>query len=119
MTVLVQFACKFYTLIQHRLTNLALLTFYTQTWEEYHTKTLTLGIVSGPVEGILTLCIVYASTAYLGGGSFWQQSMLGSLGVASESVPAFLYNMRWTNWYMAYGGVMLVFNTISRYVSKS
>lgn len=27
-------------------------------------QTLTLGLVSGPVEGILTLCVVYAITAY-------------------------------------------------------
>ncbi len=50
----------------------ASLTFYVQTWDEYHTHTLTLGVVSGPVEGIITLCIVYAMTAYMGGGSFWE-----------------------------------------------
>ena len=66
----------------------SLLTFYVQTWDEYHTKTLTLGLVSGPVEGILTLCIVYAITAFMGGGSYWQQSMLQTLGVPEwKSIP--------------------------------
>ena len=54
----------------------ATFTFYVQTWEEYYTQTLTLGFVSGPVEGILTLCIVYAYTAYQGYGDFWHQSAL-------------------------------------------
>jgi ethanolaminephosphotransferase len=86
-----------------------------QTWDEYHTHTLTLGVISGPVEGILTLCVIYALTAYLGGGSFWQHSMLQSLGVAKrDSIPDLLYNMAWNEWYMVYGGAVLVFNTVSR-----
>jgi ethanolaminephosphotransferase len=93
------------------------LTFYVQTWDEYHTHVLTLGVISGPVEGIVTLCIVYALTAYLGGGSFWQQSMLGSLGVKhSDLIPSAIYNLAWNEWYMVYGGVVLVFNTVSRQV---
>lgn len=98
----------------------SLLTFYVQTWDEYHTKTLTLGIISGPVEGVLTLCIVFGITALKGGGSFWQQSMLPSLGLAPK--PAWMadsmYKMAWNEWYMAYGGVVLVFNTIQRYASR-
>lgn len=97
-------------------TNLALLTFYVQTWDEYHTTTLTLGVVSGPVEGILTLCAVYAFTAYIGGGSFWQRSMLENLGVQHYSfIPKTLYALPWNEWYMVYGGIILVFNTIQRY----
>ncbi len=93
----------------------ALLTFYVQTWEEYHTHTLTLGLVSGPVEGILTLCIVYAFTAVVGGGSFWHQSLLKSIGVdKSGFIPDTLYKFAWTDWYMVYGGVVLVFNTAQR-----
>lgn len=92
------------------------LTFYVQTWDEYHTKTLTLGIVSGPVEGILTLCIVYAITAIKGGGSFWQQSLLQTVGVSQK--PAWMadsvYNLAWNEWYMVYGGLVLVLNTIQR-----
>jgi ethanolaminephosphotransferase len=119
-TVLTLFACKLLKQlwwINSMVADdgVASLTFYVQTWDEYHTHTLTLGIISGPVEGIVTLCIVYALTAYLGGGSFWQRSMLQSLGMQPHTlVPTTLYNMAWNEWYMVYGGVVLVFNTVSR-----
>ncbi|KAL8916460.1 MAG: hypothetical protein Q9208_008492 [Pyrenodesmia sp. 3 TL-2023] len=89
------------------------LTFYVQTWDEYYTKTLTLGLVSGPVEGILTLCIVYAITGVKGGGSYWQQSMLQAFGLPKYSfIPEYVYNLPFTEWYMAYGGIVLVSNTL-------
>lgn len=95
------------------------MTFYVQTWDEYHTHTLTLGVISGPVEGILTLCIVYALTAVLGGGSFWQRSLLESIGVQNYNfIPNAVYSLAWNEWYMVYGGVVLVFNTVSRYRSS-
>lgn len=98
----------------HGLTRPATMTFYVQTWDEYYTQVLTLGVVSGPVEGILTLCTVYAFTAYMGGGSFWHQPMLATMGVAK---PSFLsegvYKMHFTEWYLAYGAVMLFFATAS------
>ena len=91
------------------------LTFYIQTWDEYYTQTLTLGVVSGPVEGILTLCIVYAMTAILGGGSFWQQSLLQTIGLEKTAmIPDAVYEMPWNEWYMVYGGLVLVFNTAQR-----
>lgn len=44
--------------------------------------------------------------------------MLQSLGVANHDfIPDVLYNLAWNEWYMVYGGVVLVFNTISRQVS--
>jgi ethanolaminephosphotransferase len=92
----------------------ALLTFYVQTWDEYHTHTLTLGIVSGPVEGILTMCLMYAFTAYVGGGSFWQQSMLRTLGIPKlDIIPEFVYETRFTEWWMFYGGIVLAYNTFA------
>jgi len=98
----------------------SLLTFYVQTWDEYHTHTLTLGVISGPVEGILTLCVVYAITAYAGGGSFWQRSLLETLGVQNHGfIPDMFYNLAWNEWYMVYGGLVLVFNTITRYAVPS
>lgn len=91
----------------------SLLTFYVQTWDEYHTKTLTLGIVNGPVEGILILVGVYALTGYKGGASFWQQSMLATLGVPETwGIPEILYRLNFTQWYMVQGTVVLVFNTV-------
>ena len=94
-----------------------LLTFYVQTWDEYHTKTLTLGLISGPVEGILTLCVVYAVTAYMGNGSYWQQPMLYALGIPKyEFLPERLYEMDFGAFYMVYGGLVLVLNTVDRYI---
>ncbi|KAF2397365.1 Choline/ethanolaminephosphotransferase [Trichodelitschia bisporula] len=98
-TVMVQFA--------------TLLTFYIQTWDEYHTRTLTLGIVSGPVEGILTLCVIYMITAIKGGGSYWHQPMLATLGVSDFGViPDWIYALSWVDWYIVYGGAMVVVNTL-------
>lgn len=123
-TVLTLFACKhclyFQVVFSYTfLTVTASLTFYVQTWDEYHTHTLTLGFISGPVEGILTLCIIYASTAFLGGGSFWQRSMLESVGLQNHDlIPDAIYNLAWNEWYMVYGGAVLIFNTVSRFVSE-
>lgn len=91
----------------------SLLTFYVQTWDEYHTKTLTLGIVNGPVEGVLIIVCVYLLTGYMGGASFWQRSMLATLGVPRlEWMPDFVYDFSFTQWYMVQGSVVLVYNTV-------
>lgn len=93
------------------------MTFYVQTWDEYHTKTLTLGLVSGPVEGILTLAAVYAITAYTG-GSYWQNAMLPTLGVPQYSfIPDRIYQSDFGEFYMFYGALVLIFNTVGRLVS--
>ena len=48
----------------------------------------------------------------MGGGSFWKQAMLPTVGVPQTlGVPEFLYNLSFTEWYMLQGFVMLVFNT--------
>lgn len=91
----------------------SLLTFYVQTWDEYHTKTLTLGVVNGPVEGILIIVFVFALTGYMGGASFWQQSLLATFGVPDTwHIPAFFYNLSFTEWYLVQGTVVLVLNTV-------
>ncbi|KYK59904.1 ethanolaminephosphotransferase [Drechmeria coniospora] len=91
----------------------ALLTFYVQTWDEYHTKTLTLGFVNGPVEGVLILVTVYALTGFLGGAHFWQQSMLRTLGVPETlGIPPRVYALSFTDWYLVQGGIVLVLNTV-------
>ncbi|KAJ9202954.1 hypothetical protein DTO032I3_3328 [Paecilomyces variotii] len=93
------------------------MTFYVQTWDEYYTHVLTLGIVSGPVEGVLTLCIVFAFTAYQGGASFWHRSMFETIGVSkTDIIPEQIYNMPFTQWYIIYGAVMLFFATGSSIV---
>lgn len=89
-------------------------TFYIQTWDEYHTHQLTLGIVSGPVEGVLTLVVVYFVTFLKGGASYWQQPMLPHLGVPKLAIiPDFLYQQPWGEWYVLYGGIVLLFNTVT------
>lgn len=93
------------------------MTFYVQTWDEYHTKTLTLGVVSGPVEGILILCGVYAFTAYTG-GSYWQQPALEALGLPHyKFLPEVLYKMDFGDFYMWQGGIILIGNVFERYVN--
>lgn len=89
-------------------------TFYIQTWDEYHTHQLTLGVVSGPVEGVLTLVVVYFVTYLKGGGSYWQQPLLPQLGIPKNGlIPESLYQQTWAEWYIFYGGVVLAFNTYS------
>ncbi|RAO72829.1 uncharacterized protein BHQ10_008841 [Talaromyces amestolkiae] len=96
----------------------AVMTFYVQTWDEYYTHVLTLGIVSGPVEGILTLCAVFSFTAYMGGGSFWHRPMLATIGVSQPSfLPDNLYKLPFTSWYMIYGAFMLFFATGSSIIN--
>ncbi|PWY66318.1 aminoalcoholphosphotransferase [Aspergillus eucalypticola CBS 122712] len=93
------------------------MTFYVQTWDEYYTQVLTLGIISGPVEGVLTLCVVFGFTAYMGGGSFWHRSMLETVGVPKLAfIPGHIYDMAFTQWYLVYGGVLLFFATASSIV---
>lgn len=89
-------------------------TFYIQTWDEYHTHQLTLGVVSGPVEGVLTLVVVYFVTYLKGGASYWQQPMLAQLGLPKNAlIPDSLYQQSWAEWYIFYGGLVLTFNTYS------
>jgi len=96
----------------------SLMTFYVQTWDEYHTKTLTLGIVNGPVEGILILVGVYALTGYMGGGHIWQKALLPTFGLpqtlfsGAVTIPDFFYNLSFTEWYLVQGTVVLVLNTL-------
>ncbi|KAL7266026.1 Phosphotransferase, partial [Rhizina undulata] len=90
----------------------SLCAFYLTTWEEYHTGTLYLGIVSGPVEGVLTLCAVFAFTG-LKGGSFWSKPMFKTLGIESPAfLPEILKDLPFNKWYLVYGGVLLAFNII-------
>ncbi|CAJ2503932.1 Uu.00g113260.m01.CDS01 [Anthostomella pinea] len=91
----------------------SLCTFYVQTWDEYHTKTLTLGVVNGPVEGVLIMVFVYTLTGYMGGASFWQQSMLGAFGVPNGlGIPRAIYELSFTQWWMLQGTIVLVQNTV-------
>jgi ethanolaminephosphotransferase len=49
----------------------------------------------------------------MGGGSFWQQSMLRTLGIPNFAfIPDFVYEMPFTEWWMVQGGTVLVLNTV-------
>lgn len=88
----------------------SLCSFYLTTWEEYHTGTLYLGLVSGPVEGVLIISAVYATTTFVG-GNFWQRPMLAELGLpAPNLLPDFLKEMSFAQWNLVCGGVILAFN---------
>jgi ethanolaminephosphotransferase len=57
--------------------------------------------------------MVYSFTAYVGGASFWQQSMFHTIGVPNYAfIPDIVYGVAWNEWYMVQGGFVLVLNTI-------
>ncbi|KAG8984872.1 hypothetical protein FRB94_010715 [Tulasnella sp. JGI-2019a] len=59
--------------------------FYLTTWEEFHTGTLYLGVFSGPVDGIIIICIMYAITGYYG-PSLWDTKFVEA--VSAENLLA-------------------------------
>ena len=67
----------------------------------------------------MTLIIVFALTAFLGGGHFWQQSLLGTLGLSKDTTGGFLHGMSWADSFMAYGAVVLIYNTVERYARET
>jgi ethanolaminephosphotransferase len=72
------------------------------------------------VEGILTLCIVYAITAIKGGGWYWQQSVLQTLGMPRfDWIPESVWVADFGDFYMLYGGLVLAYNTIERLVPRT
>ena len=96
--------------------------FYLTTWEEYHTGILHLGLVRGPVQGMLMLCAMYSIAAFKG-GSFWPKPMLETLGLPCPDflppvlMPPVLRDMLLAQWYLVYGGIILAFNIVLRFVS--
>ncbi|TQS35088.1 hypothetical protein Golomagni_04502 [Golovinomyces magnicellulatus] len=96
----------------------AQLTFYVQTWEEYHTKTLTLGIVNGPVEGVLILISIYLFTAFKGGASFWQQSVFDVIGIKRPvSFPSRINSLLFNDLFLIQGALVLIINIIQSYIN--
>jgi ethanolaminephosphotransferase len=52
-----------------------LLAFYTATFEEFHTGILHLGVVSGPVEGLLA-SVITSLVSFSKGNRFWSQTVV-------------------------------------------
>jgi ethanolaminephosphotransferase len=68
----------------------ALTNFYISSWETYHTHTLFLSYISGPVEGILSGCMLLILTGFTG-PQFWSQTVNQLLGTANENLNFPLY----------------------------
>jgi ethanolaminephosphotransferase len=79
-----------------------------------------LGLISGPVEGIVCLVIVYAFTGIKGGASFWQQSMFKTVGIPKHAIiPDYIYELAFNEWYMVLGAFVLILNTVQSCVFPS
>ncbi|WBW72159.1 diacylglycerol cholinephosphotransferase/ diacylglycerol ethanolaminesphotransferase Ept1 [Schizosaccharomyces osmophilus] len=70
----------------------SLLYFYASTWEEYHTGVLYLSYFSGPVEGILMVCVLFGMTSYTG-SVFWTKlhPTPESFGTLRSIIPYYTY----------------------------
>jgi len=57
--------------------------FYITTWDEYHTGSLYLAEISGPVEGVVIIIGVFFLTGLKGGPKFWSQGFKTMFGIES------------------------------------
>lgn len=102
-------------------------------WEEYHTGTLYLSAFSGPVEGILLICVIYLVTAiHPSGPSFWDTPIVslvpGNYGVqAAQAVDKILcgYGVRYKLEYLGVNVAFMIFgafgtvgNIVNRYATR-
>jgi len=69
----------------------ALTNFYVSSWETYHTHTLFLSYISGPVEGILSGCMLLIATGFVG-PKFWNNNLNELLGTSSPYLDYKLYH---------------------------
>lgn len=68
----------------------ALTNFYVSSWETYHTHTLFLSYISGPVEGILSGCILLITTGFVG-PKFWSNTLNQLFGTSSPYLDCTMY----------------------------
>lgn len=95
--------------------------FYLSTWEEYHTGTLFLSIISGPVEGILLVVGILFTIAYTGPQvfqnnlltTFHLETLLENVGISVYDLPPVIVNATIMDLYMVFAGVGLLFNILS------
>jgi ethanolaminephosphotransferase len=93
--------------------------FYLTTWEEFHTGTLYLSAFSGPVEGILMICVIYLITGLSPQGSqFWDRGILSVTGL--ERIPTVAQQFK--NWniplndaFLTFGALGLAANIVAGY----
>lgn len=92
--------------------------FYLTTWEEYYTHTLFLSAFSGPVEGILIVCVLFILSGVAGGPAFFTRGVLSVLGI--DGVPWVRAHLARANWsigeVLAVGAASgLLFNALAAY----
>jgi hypothetical protein len=74
----------------------AVLCFYVATWETFHTHTLYLGYINGPVDGTLGLCVCFALTGVYGRQALWTSPVtwIAALGVPNTPLAGVFDNWR-------------------------
>jgi len=93
----------------------SLATFYLTTWEEYHTKRLYLGVISGPVEGILMIVSAFVISG-LYGPQFWDQRALLFIGVNEDALPQALESLsriQLNELFLVGSGIGLLYNIVT------
>ncbi|OLL23093.1 putative CDP-alcohol phosphatidyltransferase class-I family protein [Neolecta irregularis DAH-3] len=85
----------------------AIYTFYLTTWEEYHTGTLYLPYISGPVEGILIIALCYCV-------HFWEQTVFSVIHItAPKAFPAYIKTFRVNDSFVAFGMASLTLGIVA------
>ncbi|KAJ7729090.1 choline ethanolaminephosphotransferase [Mycena maculata] len=88
--------------------------FYLTTWEEYHTGQLYLAEFSGPVEGILLICGIFAISGVYG-PSFWDTGIMTFLRLSSVPVANQLPDLPLNDSFMVFAAFAVCFNVYSSY----
>lgn len=84
--------------------------FYLTTWEEYYTGTLYLSFFSGPVEGIVMVCMLYCATGYYGPW-FWHAAITDLVPVLAVISP--LQSVKIVDLYLYGCTLALAFNIVT------
>ncbi|CDH17395.1 probable Cholinephosphotransferase 1 [Zygosaccharomyces bailii ISA1307] len=93
MLIIIQFAC--------------LCNFYLSTWEEYHTHKLFLSEFSGPVEGILLVCIGFIMTGVFGPQKIWHTVL------TTIDYKGMHFRVESLDVMIIFSGISLMFNILS------
>ncbi|KAI8373526.1 CDP-alcohol phosphatidyltransferase-domain-containing protein [Choanephora cucurbitarum] len=89
--------------------------FYLSTWEEYHTGSLYLGYFSGPVEGVLMLCMIHLISGYFG-PAFWMlriHEVVDFVDFSYNANTRLIGSLQLNHVLIVIGGFVTFFNMIS------
>lgn len=87
--------------------------FYLSTWEEFHTSTLYLGYINGPVEGLLIATGMYIWTG-IQGPLWWSKSLSD---VLSMKLPSYLASVKMNEAFAAPCLFLIALNLIASIVN--